>query len=139
MKKVLIIFLMFLVTGCGLTDYSIDLPNEYKLVASSAHEIKIIPGHYIENMSENLIIPTQIVEIDYNERYIIAKQYKLKTYKDFFDRAREKLDKSETFYWILDTIENKRYGPYTDLSVFEQQKKKFNLSNLHLKNIESFK
>lgn len=60
MKKVLMIFIICLVTGCGLSDYEIDLPNGYILYAPSAHNVYII-------LEDDRIIPPKVVEMNYDD------------------------------------------------------------------------
>ena len=61
----------------GNFDYSYDVGNgNYMLFRSSAHVIKVVPkNNYI---SEPVIIPEKVVEIAWNNKYVIAKQYGMK-------------------------------------------------------------
>lgn len=118
-KKVLalILFLvniMFILTGCfgpGALDYSYDVAGDYQLVRSSAHEIKVTPkSGWTEDTP---IIPSKVVEIAWDKKFVIAKQQGLKRkYPDNPDNTYMEPDENVINYWILDT--EKPYGPLNE-------------------------
>lgn len=86
-------------------DYSYDIVNDFELIRSSTHEIRIIPKD--EYTTENEIILAKVVEIAWDSRYVIAKQYGMKrAYTDNPNNNYKIPDEAVVNYWILDT-ENK--------------------------------
>ena len=118
----------------GNFDYSYDVGNgSYMLVRSSAHVIKVVPkNNYI---SEPVIIPEKVVEIAWNNKYVIAKQYGMK--QDSPESTYEIPDETVVNYWILDTETVERYGPYS-YEDFEIKLQEFDIANLTLKPVLDF-
>ncbi len=132
----LLVYVSILTTSCfpGYSDYRYNLINGYILVRSSKHEIVIVPEDGWQ--SDEQIISAKVVEVAWNDRYVIAKQYGLKLENDYNDY--EIPDKSKVYYWILDTEQQKRYGPYNKKE-FDNELRNYNLENLTLKNVEYYK
>ena len=143
MKKIFIfveIFVMiFLLTGC-LSDYDIELPNGYEINATSTNQVSI--NFHGTVLSDNIIddsIPTKVVQVGYDERYVIAKQYEMKKkYPNNPSNTYEIPDETKVCYWILDTIERKKYGPYNSKEQFDKKLNEFSIGNLQLKELDSY-
>lgn len=143
-----ILILLFCITigigvfffGPGTQDYEYDVGTGYQLNRSSAHQITISPKlEYLEGDYNADSIPTKVIELAWNERYVIAKQFGMKSRSpNNPDDLYEEVDKTKTYYWILDTLDKKRYGPF-DLADFKEQLKIYELENLELKPVESYK
>lgn len=113
----------------GKFDYSYDVGNgSYTLHKNSAHNIEVSPkdGYY----SETQIIPEKVIEIAWNNQYVIAKQYEMK--KKTIDSTYEIPDETVINYWILDTENKKRYGPFS-YEEFILKIQEYNIANLELK------
>ena len=116
---VLCLAIVFIFTTCsnmpmigpGVQDFHAKLCGDYSIYRSSAYHIMISPGSYNDTIPH---IPTKVVEVGHDNRFIIAKRNELErrspnnpndTYMqptpDIFD------------YWILDTKIPKVYGPLT--------------------------
>lgn len=133
----LIVFAFIISISPGQYDYSYNIVNDFELIRSSAHEIKIIPkdGYTIENE----IIPTKVVEVAWNNRYVIAKQYGMKkAYPEEADNTYEVPDEAVVNYWILDTESKDRYGPFS-YEEFSIKLQEFNLTNLQLKPVTYYR
>lgn len=151
-RAILMIGIVLILCGCasGLSDYDYPVGNNYILVRSSSHEIKVIPN--TGYMYEKEILPSKVVEIAWNERYVIAKQYGMKIRgSNSPDNTYEEPDKSKVYYWILDTSLNEketdldgyeyrgiRYGPY-DYEEFQKELKSLGLTKLKLKPVEKYR
>ena len=138
---IIVLIIIFLIVrigadgfGPGLSDYSYNVANNYMLVRSSGHEIKVVPIDGWTNEDE--IIPAKVIEIDWNDRYIIAKQAGLKV--ESSNSNYEIPDPTKIYYWILDTNEMKRYGPYSE-NEFNNKLIEFKLTDLRLKDVESYR
>lgn len=117
-------------------NYYIKLPNDYRYECVSSGNCKVSLKRY----SNEAFLPEQIVELAWNDRYVVAKQYEMKLkYSENSDNTYEIPDKTKVYYWILDTVERKRYGPYSDEKQLEVMKNKFNIDNLQLKSVDSYK
>lgn len=118
----------------GQYDYDYDVGNgSYVLNRSSAHDITISPKDGY--MNEKEIIPAKVVEIAWNNQYVIAKQYGMK--RESPDRTYEISDETVANYWILDTENKVRYGSYT-YEEFLIKLQEFNLIDLELKPVRLY-
>lgn len=132
-KKMIFIVIIILISGCGLSDYKVDLPNGYVLYAPSAHNVYII-------LEDDKIIPPKVVEMNYDDRYIIAKQFGLKRkYPDNIQNTYQIPDETKIYYWIIDMYDGKSYGPFDNYNQFSNLMKELNIKSLELKNVESFR
>lgn len=144
MRKLLIPIVIVLVGltlfGCaGAGDYDIELSGGYSLIRSSAHQVTI-NKRQSETSWESAVIPTKIVEIAWDDKYILAKQVGLKRRnpKDSKDTY-EIPDESKVSYWILEVKDGNIYGPLTDKD-FDEKKKELNISKeMSLKEVSHYK
>lgn len=118
----------------GKFDYEYDICNgSYTLHRSSAHSIVVTPkeGYY----KETEIIPEKVVEIAWDNKYIIAKQYGMK--KKSLNSMYEIPDETDVNYWILNTENKERYGPFS-YEGFILKLKEYNIMHLELKSVISY-
>ena len=121
--------LIFINLGPGVSDYEYKVGNgSYTLHRNSTDVIYIAPNNGYSSKTE--IIPEKIVEVAWNNRYVIAKQYRMK--KESLDKTYEIPDESIVNYWILDTEMKIIYGPFL-YEEFLLNVQKFDLTNLELK------
>ena len=121
--------LIFINLGPGVSDYEYKVGNgSYTLHRNSTDVIYIAPNNGYSSKTE--IIPEKIVEVAWNNRYVIAKQYGMK--KESLDKTYEIPDESIVNYWILDTEMKIIYGPFS-YEEFLLNVQKFDLTNLELK------
>ena len=121
--------LIFINLGPGVSDYEYKVGNgSYTLHRNSTDVIYIAPNNGYSSKTE--IIPEKIVEVAWNNRYVIAKQYRMK--KESLDKTYEIPDESIVNYWILDTEMKIIYGPFS-YEEFLLNVQKFDLTNLELK------
>lgn len=133
----LLVFAFIIGVSPGQYDYSYDIVNDFELIRSSAHEIRIIPktGY----TTENEIIPAKVIEIAWNNRYVIAKQHGMKrAYPEEADNTYEIPDETVVNYWILDTENKERHGPFS-YEEFLIKLQEFNLTNLQLKPVTYYR
>lgn len=117
MRKLKLLLPLVLLTGCdmavgpGLADFSRKIAGDYCIYRTSAHQIMIAPE---SGSDETLMIPTKVVECDFDSRFIIARRQEL--------QRRSPNDPNDTYmepvpgkydYWILDAKTPKVYGPFT--------------------------
>lgn len=125
--------------GPGAQDYSYEVGTGYKLIRSSAHMIQILPvgGNDLTNPKPE--INSKVVEIAWNERYVLAKQIGLKLqHPNNPNNTYEIPDNSIVSYYILDTVELRLYGGYT-LEEFNKEKTTLEISEeLILKDVNRY-
>ena len=122
--------------GPGLSDYEYDVANGYIVSRNSTHQIEIIPQNGYQ--SENEIIPEKVIEVAWNNRYIVAKQIGLKrAYPNDPNNMYEIPDESIVNYWILDSENRVRYGPFS-YEKFILKTQEFNILYLKLKPVEEY-
>jgi hypothetical protein len=62
--------------GPGMQDFDCPVAGQYKLVRSSAHQITVVPANA---WSQNApIIPAKVVEIVWDDTFVLAKQQQLR-------------------------------------------------------------
>lgn len=116
--------------GPGVFDSHVDIKinSNYSVESSSANEIHIINKNpiYIDAVINGLIVPGKVVKLNWDEKYIIAKQQLLKN--------GEPID--EYRYWIINISNNKVYKSLTKKE-FEQKQDELNIK-LKLENLKKF-
>ena len=137
--KVLIISLILLsLSGCaGVQDYNITLPNDYSVVRGSAHMITINKQRPEGGWGEDLI-PAKVVEVTWDDKYILAKQLSLQCQdSDNPDNSYHIPDETKVNYWILEMETGKKFGPFNEKK-FTKKKKELNKKNVILKSVDDY-
>ncbi|MGE7667267.1 DUF3997 domain-containing protein [Ureibacillus composti] len=130
MKKqrfiILIVFSLLLLTGCaGLADYSVDLPGNYSIVRTSAHQVTISPKNGDTGWGSP-VIPTKVTEVAWDETYILAKQLGLMKDPNS-SNGYEIPNKKDVRFWILEIESGGVMGPFDEAS-FKDKKKELGIS-----------
>lgn len=74
-KAYLLFLLLITLHGCaGLGDYDIQLPGNFSVVRTSGHQVTISPQLSSHSWGSP-IVPAKVVQVAWNEEYIIAKQW----------------------------------------------------------------
>jgi hypothetical protein len=96
----------FTIPGPGHLDYAYDLAGGYELSRTSAYQANIVPKDgYSPGVTP--MIPANIAELAWDNRFILATQQPLKADADNF----EKPIPGMTNFWILDTKKPEVLGP----------------------------
>ncbi len=132
--------IMMLLSGCvspGMEDYSYTVGTDYMLVRTSGHQISVVPED--GNGGTKPEIKAKVVQIAWDERYVLAKQLGLKkAYPDNPNNSYEIPDEKAVQYFILDTIDLKLYGGL-NFEQFKQQRIDLGVSDkLILKDVDSY-
>ncbi|GKV70339.1 hypothetical protein NCCP2716_28370 [Sporosarcina sp. NCCP-2716] len=122
-RKTLILFsclaILIGLTGCaGAADYDIDLPGEYSILRTSAHQVTIAPKTGTDAWGANAV-PAEVTEVGWNDDYILAKQMK---------------GEKNHAYWIIQLSNDHVTGPLSDSS-FSEKKEEPGLSDITLKSV----
>lgn len=104
-KRILFIIIFFIIgllfvlfiTRKKVNTWVYDLPNNYEIVKKSETEVIL--------ESDNIKITDYIAEFAYSESYVVLRCFISET--------------SSIRYYIIDTKNNIKYGPYDDLSTYE--------------------
>lgn len=133
---VIVLYVSMTLCGCfdpGISDYRYDLATGYQLICSSAHEIKVVPKSSVGIP----MIPAKVVEIAFDDTFILAKQLGLK--KESENSTYMIPDEKVIRYWIINAKENKIYGPFEN-DEFNKKQKELKISDsLKLKDVDSYK
>ena len=92
-------------------DFEFDVSGDYLLHRSSAHYVDVAPEGPLAGRPT---IPPKVVEICWNERFVLAKQHPLVVARPCSNSRYEVPDPSSTAFWILDTALPRLYGPLTE-------------------------
>ncbi|WOO43749.1 DUF3997 domain-containing protein [Rubellicoccus peritrichatus] len=124
--------------GPGTHDFHAPVSNGYSIWRTSSHQISIAPDSYVSGSTA--IIPTKVIECDFDERFVIAKRQGLRqSNPDDTHSTHKEPDPSVFDYWILDTSQAVVYGPFNS-NEFREKRKELGVPNsLALKNVYDFK
>lgn len=136
-SKMLVLFIMML-TGCaGLADYSYDLPGDYSIVRTSAHQVTIAPKISESNWGSD-IIPKKVTEVAWDDNYILVKQLGLMI--DPSSRNGYQIPNNDDIYfWIIEFKTGEVLGPLDDEGFIRMKHELGILDNVILKNVEDLK
>ncbi|MBU9713694.1 DUF3997 domain-containing protein [Evansella tamaricis] len=120
-KMILFIAGISLLTGCaGMADYDVELPGNYSILRTSAHQVTIALKTGEDSWGSE-IIPAKVTEVGWDENYIIAKQVKLTQ-----DKNREnnyKIPDEQNYqYWILSIETGDLTGPLDEGRLTDKRK-----------------
>ena len=127
MKRLLAFsILILLVYGCdyfafgpGKSDFVTKLCGEYYVLRTSAQHIQVSPMSFGDNTP---IIPTKVIELGYDQKFIIAKQKHLKQKSPSNPKnTYKKPDPGVLSYWILDVTIPKVYGPFSSKEFYKKR------------------
>lgn len=104
------VFSLLMVTGCaGLADYSIDLPGNYSIVRTSAHQVTVAPK-ISETGTGPAIIPTKVTEVAWDGNYILVKQLSLMD-DPASSNGYEIPNNDDEHFWIVEFKSGNVFGP----------------------------
>ncbi|PFA24115.1 MULTISPECIES: DUF3997 domain-containing protein [Bacillus cereus group] len=134
MKRLMTIISIILLTGCTVNSnhsaYTIN--DEYELIKTSGNAFELFPKQ--DAVYATQYVPAKIVEIAWDDLYIIAKQIEDKSNPN--NPESSITNKQNEQYWIIDMNNNRRFGPYNEKQ-FQEQKEAFRISQ-QLQNIEVY-
>ncbi|MGN7410915.1 DUF3997 domain-containing protein [Sporosarcina sp. SAFN-010] len=116
----LIVSVMFSGGCAGASDYDIDLPGNYSVLRTSAHEVTIAPKTSETGWGAN-VVPAEVTEVGWNDEYIIAKQVKG--------------EKNHSF-WIIQIDNGKITGPLNKSNLIDKKEEYGIPSGLTLKKVQ---
>lgn len=158
MKKVAKIFL-YTISAIGILIVLLPfLLMAYLFIGAQFHlfddfnpnpEIQLINGYTYDCTSSHMcriyhdgtpVVPEKVVELDYDDRYIIVKQYGMKPkYPNNPNNSYEIPNENEIYYRIIDTKEIVIFGPYDNLNEFKEKADELNISYLKFKDVKKFR
>src|SRR5262245_36085611 len=94
--------------ACGFLDYAYEVSGGYWVIRSSRDQVIIAPalGKGAWASSDATAIPSKVVEIAWDDRFILARQQHL-------DRAGNPI-RGTFSYWVLDVVKRRRFGPLSE-------------------------
>ena len=118
--------MLLILVGCaGLADYTIPLPNGYRIDRLSAHQISIYgeepvveQGAVKGNVNNYNYVPPKITDIWWNDNYIIAKQMTLQSITAGVAEPNEE----QFAFWVVDLHAHIVYWPLDEKALIQQKK-----------------
>ena len=137
-RSILTLFSLLVLTGCaGLADYSIDLPEDYSIVRTSAHQVTLAPKISDTHWGPD-VIPTKVTEVTWDDNYILVKQLGLMDDPNS-SNGYQIPNKDDEHFWILEVKSGMVFGPL-DENHFVEKKNELGISeSVILKKIEDLK
>ncbi|PGZ99434.1 hypothetical protein COE51_09095 [Bacillus pseudomycoides] len=136
MKRFIIVCSLIFLTSCT-TDFNpshYSVGDEYELTKVSGNALELFPK--ADALYASQYIPPEIVEIAWNDTYILAKQ--IEKTDDPNNPDASVTNRATENYWIIDLKNNRRFGPYTKKQ-FEEQKQEFRIpKQLQLQNVNTY-
>ncbi|MGE7024408.1 DUF3997 domain-containing protein [Solibacillus cecembensis] len=135
---VMVFISLIMLTGCaGLADYSLDLPGNYSIVRTSAHQVKVAPKISESHWGSD-VIPTKVTEVAWDDNYILAKQLGLVN-DPKSSNGYQIPNNDDVHFWILEIKSGEVFGPLDEVN-FVEKKNEFDISeSVILKKIEDLK
>ena len=134
----MVFFSLIMLTGCaGLADYSLDLPGNYSIVRTSAHQVKVALKISDSHWGSD-VIPTKVTEVAWDDSYILAKQLGLVN-DPKSSNGYQIPNNDDVHFWILEIKSGEVFGPLDEVN-FVEKKNEFGISeSVILKKIEDLK
>ncbi|PEZ10349.1 hypothetical protein CN326_02145 [Bacillus sp. AFS018417] len=136
MKRFIIVCSLVFLTSCA-TNFNpshYNIGDEYELINVSGNALELFPK--TDALYASQYIPPEIVEIAWNDNYILAKQTEQTDDPNNPDASIT--NQATENYWIIDLKNNRRFGPYTKKQ-FEEQKQEFRLpEQLQLQSVKTY-
>jgi hypothetical protein len=134
----MLVFFIMMLTGCaGLADYSYDLPGDYSIVRTSAHQVTIAPKISESNWGSD-IIPKKVTEVAWDDNYILAKQLGLMN-DPSSSNGYQIPNNDEFYYWIIEFKNGEVFGPLDEEGFIKMKNDLGIFDDLILKNVETLK
>ncbi|WP_459500270.1 DUF3997 domain-containing protein [Bacillus sp. C1] len=130
MTVIAIILLTSCTPNSSHSAYTIN--EEYELIKTSGNAFELFPKQDAAYATQ--YVPANIVEIAWDDIYIIAKQVEEKTTPN--NPESSITNKQAEYYWIIDMNNNRRFGPYNEKQ-FQEQKAAFRIS-AQLQTVETY-
>jgi hypothetical protein len=120
--------------GPGMLDSSYDVSGGYQVFRASSRVVEVIPKG--PRGPDTPTIPSKVVEIGWDERYVIAKQQHLKCSAPN-EHYGEPIA-GQFSYWILDVKRPASFGPFTK-GEFEAKRAELGVNQgLQLRGVEQY-
>lgn len=124
-KNLLIGIVLVGLCSCGVdpgsADYDYPLPGDFSVRRSSGNQVEIASQSALPG------VPSKIIEIGWDKRFILAKQQMLKNRGDFPGDTFQVIDPGKYQFWIIDVLNTNRIGPL-DENAFVAQKNALGIS-----------
>lgn len=134
----LIFFSLIILTSCaGPANYSLDLPGNYSIVSTSAHQVTISPKISDSNWG-GYVIPTKVTEVAWDDNYILVKQLGLVSDPKSGSNYQIPNDNDVNF-WILEIDSEKVFGPLVEVDFVEKKTELGVSESVILKKIENLR
>ncbi|WP_242225288.1 DUF3997 domain-containing protein [Bacillus cereus group sp. BfR-BA-01380] len=136
MKRFIIFCSFILLTSCATNSHQshYSVSDEYELVNVGGGALELFPKS--DALYASQYIPAKIVEIAWNDAYILAKQTEQTDDPNNPDASIT--NQAAENYWIIDLKNNRRFGPYTKKQ-FDEQKHEFRISEqLQLQSVKTY-
>lgn len=136
----LALFSLLVLTGCGGSigaNFDLDLPGNYSIVSTSAHQVKL--AHKIgDNHWGPEVIPTKVTEMAWDDNYILLKQLGLMDDPNS-SNGYQIPNKNDEHFWILEIENGKVFGPLNKDNFAEKKHELGILESVKLKKIEDLR
>ena len=115
-------------------DFDITLIGGYHVVRYSPDVIEVL---HTKDSSHLGVLP-KVCSLAWDQRFILVKQQEVRPRGSFTGDEFPVPVPGKFHYWIIDTLETKRYGPM-GAQDFDSKVVSFGLNQLKLKNVEDLK
>jgi len=136
-KKILLVAVVFLLlSACaGMADYDVDLPSDYWVIRSSAHNIIILRGD--GTLFEETLVPAKVTQIGWDEKFIVANQVSLQKESNESDYLIP--NEKDMHYWIINYKTDEIMGPLDENQFLERKSELQIPENLKLTDVSKLR
>ena len=127
--------LIIFIYGCpGRSDFCTKLCGDYYILRTSAQHIQVSPMSFDDNTP---MIPTQVIELGHDQKFIIAKQKHVN--QRSFNNRKGAYKTGVLDYWILDVTIPKVYGPFSSKEFYQKRTELKVPHGLKMKDVYKYK
>jgi hypothetical protein len=98
----------------GAADYDYSLPGGFSVRSTSSHQVEIASQFALPG------VPPKVVEIGWDNRFIVAKRQLLRDRGDFPGDNYQVPAPDKYEFWIIDVTSTNRFGPLDEKALAER-------------------
>lgn len=113
----LLLVIIFVITGCGLSDWSYELVGGYAITHCNSQDIRLSKHTDMDGFYSIVIPNFRVEEFRFNDRYIGLRTIRYNGMRT----EEQKIGIGIQAYFLVDTFSDQICGPFVNRAAFEAQ------------------